>query len=88
MVRSNPPHAGDHPVIPRTTNRISEYQARRAVALHHEETAHDVLIEARLRQRHGHHATGFKALLIRRALTQLATRTASNGGATLPEAHA
>ena len=69
---------------PRTTNRIREYQARRAIALNHAELEHDVLIEARLKQRHGHTATGYKALLVRRTLTRLITRTSRNGGTTLP----
>ena len=72
----------------RVTNRVSEYQARRAIALDHQEHAHDVLIEARLRANHGHHATGYKALLVRRTLTRLITRTSRNGGTTLPKGHA
>lgn len=72
------------PAESRTTNRIREYQQRRAAALHLEEHTHDVLIETRLKTRHGQHATGYKALLIRRALSQLAARTASNGGAVMP----
>ena len=70
----------------RTTNNIQQYQDKRVVALDGQQQAHDLLIEARLKTQHGHVATGWKALLIRRALTQLATRTASNGGAVLPEA--
>lgn len=72
----------------RTTNNIDQYNRKRAIALDGQQQAHDLLIEARLKAQHGHIATGWKALLIRRALTQLATRTASNGGATLPEAPA
>jgi len=68
----------------RVTNRVSEYQARRAIALDHQEHAHDVLIETHLKQRHGHTATGYKAFLVRRALSALATRTANAGGAVMP----
>lgn len=69
----------------RVTNRIGDYERRRAVALDGNQRAHDLLLEARLRNRHGHTATGYRAFLIRRALTQLATRTAAEGGSILPK---
>jgi len=72
------------PAESRTTNRIHEYQQRRAAALDHQEHKHDVLIETRLKTQHGQHATGYKALLVRRTLSALATRTANAGGAVMP----
>lgn len=71
-------------MTPRTTDRITEYQNRRAIALNYQEKTHDLLIEAHLKKTHGQHATGYKALLVRRTLTQLAFRTADNQGAILP----
>lgn len=70
--------------LPRVTNRVREYEQRRAIALDGQQRAHDLLIEQRLKRNHGDTITGYPAFLIRRALTQLATRTASNGGTTLP----
>lgn len=69
---------------PRVTNRVREYEARRAIALNYEEKLHDLLTEKRLRDYHGRTATGFKAALVRRTLTQLALRSADEQGAILP----
>lgn len=71
--------------LPRVTNRIREYEERRAIALDGQQRAHDLLIEQRLKRHHGDTITGYPAFLIRRALTQLATRTADNQGAILPK---
>lgn len=60
----------------RTTNRTSEYEARRATALHFEEHEHDRIIETRLRANHGHAACGWKASLVRHTLTKFAIRDA------------
>lgn len=65
----------------RVTNRVGEYQDRRAVALDFAEATHDECIAARLSRVHGDCATGYKCVLVRRALSQFARREADRNAA-------
>lgn len=60
----------------RVTNNIQRYQDKRATALDLMEHVHDKAAETRLRDRHGSCATGYKAFLVRRTLSQFAIREA------------